>query len=314
MSNIILTTKCQRKCPYCFAKDNKEKPMTFQMGNFVKAIDWIIKDNTVASRVGLLGGEPTLHPKFTVFLDYILAKELNTVVFTNGMVEENDLLEIIKVASNNKVSHSEQLGFCINVNEPKYQTVTEGRLQAGFLKMLGRVSILSFNIFNENCDFNFLVDLIEKYKMINSIRFGLAAPLGNRNSFMSPDGYKIIAEKLTEFATIRKKYNIKMGLDCGFTRCMFTEKQINILMDSPIDTLSFDCGPSIDIYPDLTVTSCYPLSRVKRTKIGDVSYDDLYWKWTEEMKDMEPLYAECYECKWYNKGCNGGCKAHKSNG
>jgi len=36
-------------------------------------------------RVGLLGGEPTLHPQFITILAYLLARGLHVRVFTNGL-------------------------------------------------------------------------------------------------------------------------------------------------------------------------------------------------------------------------------------
>lgn len=314
MSNIVLTTKCPRRCKYCFAKDNQDNPMEFQMGNFVKAIEWLSNDKNIVGRVGLLGGEPTAHPKFIDFLDYVLSKKINTTVFTNGMIEkEETLFKIIDIAKKNKVKHVDHLCFCINVNEQKYRGDKEQRLQEQFLKILGRVSVPSFNIFEESCNFDFLVDLINKYNMVRNIRFGLAAPLGNRNKFMSPSGYKTIAEKLTNFTAIRKKQNIKMGTDCGFPRCMFTQKQIDIILNGPLETLSFDCGPSIDIYPDLTITHCFPTSRIKKVKMKDYkTYAELYHKWEKEMKQEKPLYDDCLTCVWFlNNECSGGCKAHR---
>jgi len=315
MSNIILTTECPRKCSYCFAKDNAKTPMNFLMGNFVKAVDWLARENDMIQRIGLLGGEPTAHPKFLEFLDYMLSRRLNTLVFTNGMIEEEDVLKIIEIAAKNGIKHSDHLCFCVNVNEAKYRSRKEQRLQTRFLEILGRVSVLSFNIFEDSCDFGFLVDLINQHNMVRNVRFGLAAPLGNRNTFMDPGGYDKIAEKLTQFSAIRKKEDITMGTDCGFPMCMFTEKQRTIIQNSPLEAFSFDCGPTIDVYPNLEVAACYPMSKVLRAKVEDQSYADLFWKWTKEMNEMEPMYSKCYECDFYKvHTCSGGCKAHKANG
>lgn len=80
MSNIILTTNCNRKCPYCFAKDNISRPMQFNMKNFIKAVDWLSKDTTAINRVGFLSGEPTTHPNFFEFLSYTLSKKLISLI------------------------------------------------------------------------------------------------------------------------------------------------------------------------------------------------------------------------------------------
>lgn len=317
MSNIVLTTECPRKCSYCFAKDNQDSPMEFTMEDFKTAIDWMTQDDSPVTRIGLLGGEPTAHPLFLDFLDYTLSKRFNTLVFTNAMMEDEDqIYSIIDIAIKNKVKHTANLGFCVNVNEEKYRSKKEQHLQTRFLKILGRVSVLSFNIFEESCDFDFLVDLIEQFKMTPAIRFGLAAPLGNRNNFLDPEKYKVIAKKLTDFSQLRKKYGISMGMDCGFPKCMFTEQQIEVIKDAGVDIISYNCGPTLDIYPNLEIASCYPLSKLMRVKMEDYeSYARLYAFWEEEINKLKPIYDECYECKYFlNHECSGGCRAHRTNG
>lgn len=317
MSNIILTTECQRKCKYCFAKDNQDAPMKFEIENFKKAIDWLEGENAFIDRVGLLGGEPTTHPEFINFLDHTLSRRLNTTIFTNAMVEDQQLiLDVIKIAQKNEVKHTDNLSFCVNVNEDKYRSRKERRLQTRFLDILGRVSALSFNIFEPDCNFGFLVDLIKRFHMIPAIRFGLAAPLGNRNKFIAPEHYSEIAKKITDFSSLTKKNKIKVGLDCGFPRCMFTDEQRNTILDSGVDLFSFDCGPTIDIYPNLEIGVCYPLSRVMKVKMSDFNnYNELYDYWEKEMDKLKPIYDKCYDCQYYsNRECGGGCKAHRING
>lgn len=317
MSNIILTTKCQRKCPYCFAKDNSSAPMEFDFENFKKVIDWIDVSNDLTDRVGLLGGEPTLHPKFIKFLDYTLSKKLNTVVFTNGMIADKDILiDIISTAKKNDVRNKENLCFCLNVNEKKHRSEREQRLQTTFLEILGRVTALSFNVFEPECDLGFLVGLIKQYRTLPIIRFGLAAPLGNRNRFLELKDYSVIAGKLTEFAKLIKTQDVSMGFDCGFVKCMFTKEQLEIIKESNVDAFSFDCGPSVDVYPNMDITNCYPMSRVLRAKVDDFkTYNDAYNYFKEKLKTYPPVYHRCKHCDLFASGeCGGGCRAHKANG
>jgi MoaA/NifB/PqqE/SkfB family radical SAM enzyme len=291
--------------------------MKFEIEPFKKVIDWIDTSNDLTTRVGLLGGEPTLHPKFLEFLDYILSKKLNTVVFTNGMVADRDiLLGIIKIAKKNGVRNKENLCFCLNVNERKYRSEKEQHLQTTFLETLGRVTALSFNIFESGCDFGFLVGLIKQYKTLSTIRFGLAAPLGNRNQFLAPKDYGVIANKLTDFAELIKKQDVSMGFDCGFVRCMFTEEQLEKILNSNVEAFSFDCGPSVDIYPNLDITNCYPMSRVLKAKVDDFkTYNEAYGYFKEKLKDYPPIFHRCKFCDLFTSGeCGGGCRAHKANG
>jgi len=314
MSNIVLTTKCNRKCKYCFADNSSKNHMVFQKTNFITAVDWLASDSSnIVNRIGLIGGEPTKHPKFIEFLDYILSKKMNTIVFTNGMVKNKDTLyDVIKIAGKNKVNHSNHLCFCLNMNETYYRSMNEDVLQEQFLNVLGKVTALSFNIFEPKCDLNFLIEIINKYKMLRTIRLGLAVPLKNKNKFLSPSEYNFVGKKITNFIKTLKNQNIKVDFDCGFTKCMFTEDQLSVINSGPVKTMSFDCGPIIDIYSNLEITNCYPLAKEFKVKLKDFSnYRELHTYWKEKILKLDPMYKKCYSCTDFNNGCNGGCKAHK---
>lgn len=317
MSNIILTTECNKKCPYCFANNSTTKHMTFQRTYFKKAIDWLAKDKSgLVSRIGILGGEPTLHPKFVEFIGYILSKKLNTIIFTNGIIKNNNIIyDIIKTAEENEVKHTNQLCFCVNINDRKYRNYDENQALINFLKILGKVSTISFNIFEPNFKYTFLIDTIHEYNMIRNIRLGLAMPLKNKNRFLNPRDYKIVANNVINLINRAGEYKINIDLDCGFPKCMFTNDQLSILNSGVVKNVSFDCGPTIDIYPNLEIASCFPLTYKFKVKLEDFeNYKELYDYWKKQICDLPPLYDKCYNCKDYLNTCSGGCKAHKAYG
>ena len=72
--NIMLNQVCNLACPYCFANEfvgRSEKSLKSDKSqiteeNFRIALDFAIKSRE--TRLGLIGGEPTLHPKFEEFV------------------------------------------------------------------------------------------------------------------------------------------------------------------------------------------------------------------------------------------------------
>jgi len=315
--NLILTTDCQRKCKYCLAKDNINSPMQFTMENFKKAIAWIEMEKELINRVALLGGEPTIHPLFIDFLKYLLPKKLGVLVFTNAMIENNNFYKnILDVAVENGIRSFPELGFCVNINEPKYRNNKEDELQDTFFRKLGRVSSLSFNIFEETFDPYFLITTIKKYNLIGNIRIELAMPLGNRNDYLKLESYNKVAIKIMEFIRKTTKNNIYVGFDCGFTRCMFTESDIQELDTLKTSSITFDCGPSIDIYPNLEIASCYPMSKILKAEMSDYpSVSNLFFHLEYELSKFSTIFNECKTCTYLiNNECSGGCKAYKSNG
>ncbi|MGV8119873.1 MAG: radical SAM protein [Candidatus Xenobiia bacterium LiM19] len=79
MANVLLTEKCVRSCPYCFAK--KRKRQRRESRDFLLWEDLIfIADLIVADQknhISLLGGEPSLHPHFIDFLIYLFREKLH---------------------------------------------------------------------------------------------------------------------------------------------------------------------------------------------------------------------------------------------
>jgi organic radical activating enzyme len=102
MANLILTDKCQRNCPYCFAKESKTGEFGFE--EFKKAVEFI---KTGPPVVYLLGGEPTEHPMFTTFVEHLLNEKCLTRVFTNGMSPEFKQNNILKTIERMKDKHGE---------------------------------------------------------------------------------------------------------------------------------------------------------------------------------------------------------------
>ena len=96
MPNIVITYRCNLHCPYCFANEfvNKTKTnMSFE--DFKKAVGFIVSSGE--SRVGVIGGEPLIHPEFDTFLSYLISNTSVTkiIVFTNGLLIDR-FWEILK--------------------------------------------------------------------------------------------------------------------------------------------------------------------------------------------------------------------------
>ena len=89
MPNIAVTNYCNLRCPYCFAEDftqqEKEEISDEQLTNI---LEFLSKDKI--SRIGVIGGEPTLHSNFNHILDILELFSKNNsnipiVIFTNGI-------------------------------------------------------------------------------------------------------------------------------------------------------------------------------------------------------------------------------------
>lgn len=287
--------------------------MQFTMDNFVKVITWLEKEKDIIHRIALLGGEPTLHPEFIDFIEYLLPKKLGVLVFTNGMVnDKNFYTNLISVAKKNNVRNFPELGFCVNINEPKYTNENENKLQNTFFTLLGKVSSLSFNIFESSFDPYFLIDTIVKYKLIKNIRLVISYPSSNKNVYLDSNYYSEVGMKIIEFIRVAKKYKIFINFDCGFVRCMFTENNLLELKYLKNSNIIFDCNPVLDIHPNLDITCCYSTANFFKENVLECDlYSTVFCNFKKKLETIKPIYENCLICKNLMINCDGGCRGHK---
>jgi radical SAM protein with 4Fe4S-binding SPASM domain len=313
MANIIFNSYCNRNCPYCFAqKKNEGTYQQLTLDNLVIISDFLTKSQV--NQVSILGGEPTLHPDFNLFLRYLVSRGFMISVFSNGMIGQKCLRELQEIIAEWQLQDN-KFRLLINVNEPKHRSAPENRLETRTFRELNQFISLSFNIFEPSCHLDFLVDLIIDFNLIPRIRLGLAAPiLGKRNTFLSISDYPGIAQKIMAFSQLCQENAIDLVFDCGFPMCMFSDAEIGKLYKNKTK-LNFLCEPVIDIDADLNTIYCYPLSQYKSVKLTDFNnikeiYDH-YQSLLLEDDLQKGIYPDCIKCEYRYRGrCSGGCKGH----
>lgn len=187
------------------------------------------------------------------------------------------------------------------------------------METFGERTTLSFNIYELDFSFDFLFEYIKKYHLKDHIRLGLAHPIPNQpNHCIAPVDFPKVAERLSYFYEKYKEENVEIGLDCGFPLCIFTEEQLGKMFLWSNGRLVFKCGPAIDIGPDMSVWSCFPLSGFNKKSVFDFDsireIDDFYNKKMNEMRQDEGIYENCTSCNYRKSGvCTAGCVSHVIN-
>jgi hypothetical protein len=316
--NILLTERCVRACPYCFAK----KQMSDLSGkDQISWEDFIhIADLFTASgerHLSLLGGEPTLHPDFVDFVLYLHARGINVSVFTSGIMSDARLEEASAALKGIEVP---RLSFICNLNDPASSTEAETRRIEAFLQAFGPQTSLSFNIYRTDFEMGFLFDAIERFGLRKHVRLGLASPIpGESNLHIGTEQIGDVVERLFAFLPLFESHNVSPGFDCGFPLCAFTDERLGRL--SRIQkgegvSIRFVCNPAIDIGADMSVWSCFPLARYKRRSVYEFDsaaavhahYKAMH---VEARSKRGGIYPACGECVHRANGhCAGGCLAH----
>jgi hypothetical protein len=306
MANLCLTTRCQRRCRYCFGAPPEWHGRTADMsqGTFEAAL--LALDRSGIREARLLGGEPTLHPHFVDWLDLALAKGLRALVFSNGLIDETLALRI-------RGYGRDRVTTLVNAADPGEGTAEERQHMERTLGILGHTALLGRTVAEPDTPLAFLLDLIDVHGLERTIRLGLAHPsLDGRNAWLAPRSYALAGERIADFIETAAERRIRVEFDCGVVPCMFppgfTESD-----HCDRERLGKACGPIPDILPDGAAVACFPLASLSQRAPSD--YEDLeaVRRWLRSV--LEPfrdlgIRPECRGCDWKRRGqCQGGCVA-----
>ena len=183
------------------------------------------------------------------------------------------------------------------------------------MRQLRNLATLSFTIYQPQLDKRFLVDLAVKFSTRRSIRLGIGIPpIDSKETVtLDPIQYRSVAPQIIELSQQCHKHSVSLTFDCGFTRCMFSDKELELLHSRGTNTV-FACSPIVDIGPDLSAWSCFPLISLCRPNLQDFSTrDDIvkhFWMRQRAYRNLG-VYDKCLACQYKQQGqCAGGCLAH----
>jgi radical SAM protein with 4Fe4S-binding SPASM domain len=314
MANILLTEKCVRACPYCFAKEylKKSKENLLSWENLIYITD--LFENSYERHLALLGGEPTLHPDFVDFVLYLHQRKFNVNVFTSGIMP-NKKLDMAK-AFLLKIPE-ENLSFVCNYNHPNTSTNSEIKQIDKFFKTFPKYTSLGFNLYQQDFDLTFLVEAINKYGLKRHFRLGLAQPIsGQKNECLTLNEIRGMAKNFRSQLEMLEKQRISISFDCGMPLCIFSDEDIGRLYKLNKGRVAFSCGPAIDIGPDMQTWACFPLSNYEKKSLYDFDNVDEIKKYfvvqhNNLRKERKGIFEECQTCVFFEENlCMGGCLAH----
>ena len=150
--NILFTNYCNQRCPYCFAAhkldyDRADKKSYISAENLKTVIDFCKKSNN--RDIGILGGEPTLHPDFAGAIKMMMREGMNFSIFSNGIIREKKILLLLKGIDLNRCT------IVININTEDSYAEGDYAQVKNTLKTLHEKIFLGFNIFREDFEAQF---------------------------------------------------------------------------------------------------------------------------------------------------------------
>jgi len=303
---------CNASCHFCFAgnylKVVKLKGEPFiPLNVFHERLEFLIRSG--CDQVRLLGGEPTLHPRFGDLISMATTAGLKIMVFSHGWIPAEALSALLKLSP-------DQCTVLVNMNASIQTSESEDVVQERrfeILKRLGNLAQAGFTIYHPTFSLDPLIRIVEDHGLRRAIRLGLAQPTLKRdNVFIHPKQYPHVGAKIAAFARKATAGGVKIELDCGFVRCMFTKTQFQDLVLA-CDFPDSHCSPVLDVDMDGTVFPCFPL-QAKFSK--RLSFDSHATRLRDDFSNQEKvfriagIYRECSSCNYKSEGaCSGGCLA-----
>lgn len=114
---IDITNACVHRCSNCTRFCGHHKiPFFMNFETFQKAVDSLQEFPRI---VGIIGGEPTLHPEFKRFSDYLRMRRLTEKIATFRYPVE-DMLHFIKIGIDQSDGAKTGLWSCLNIGYYKY--------------------------------------------------------------------------------------------------------------------------------------------------------------------------------------------------
>jgi MoaA/NifB/PqqE/SkfB family radical SAM enzyme len=309
MPNILLTTRCNLSCEYCFAQERmlQKRSQDMAMQDVEKVIAFLKRSGSPVFRA--MGGEPTLHPHFGDILRLALGEDMRVDLLSNATWREEFN------ALHARISPSRLL-FLLNIDHPdRYSPKLWARIECNLAALSGRKGVtLSFNIFEKHPRSDYIFDLAARYD-IRSVRMSFSLPvLGARNAHLRLEDYRGATPFIMGFVRRAQASGISVKLDNAVPPCIFTHEQAGELLLGAVLDLGRNsrCEPIVDIGPDLTVWCCFCLSKLWNRNLDEFDtleeIEGYYRQVLSPYQDRIFPMDECAECPYRELwGCQGGC-------
>lgn len=321
MANIMLTYRCNLKCPYCFANEFvNHSRYDISMENFMAALKFLKTSGN--KHIGLIGGEPTLHAQFREFLQVLSEDEEveSVTIYTNGICMDTCL----EFLSNEKFS------LLVNCNSPRdigkqqFLKIQNNLDQVFQLNEIWKRVNLGVNLYQNDLDFSYIIELLKRYNL-HRVRMSVTVPnLDEEKNEKSIEYLKKRKEYVLKFIVTCAENDIAPYYDCNIIpKCVWTDKEMKEI-ESVIKKFKLRntnlrgdhsfCRPVIDILPNLTAVRCFGTSDFTKVAIKDFRcLNDLQNYYvnlvdchvTSCLKDEQ--CKNCYERKVLH--CTAGCMA-----
>ncbi|WP_251231550.1 radical SAM protein [Adlercreutzia aquisgranensis] len=324
MANIALTHKCNLRCPYCFAGEFVgEADESISLESFDAAVEFLTRRGPAT--IGIIGGEPTLHPDFGTMLQRLAdnPRVAGATVYTNGILLDRSF---------GLVEHP-KLSLLVNWNSPDiigqkaFAKTMENVDDLVFRRGMEKRINLGLNLYDTTMDYGYMLDLLTRYGF-DKLRISITVPDFSKEE--PGDVMAYFQEKkpfLMELFRALDGIGVLPYYDCNRPpSCIWSPEELAWLQDyaarhgkpdsSIAHTKSF-CRPVIDILPNLQAIRCFGMSEFAKADIREFADAEALTAHFMRIVDRPSFRVfakpECENCylrrQWL---CTQGCIAFKA--
>lgn len=304
MANQIITNVCNANCGFCFAAESRTRSLKENRRQMdeTEMRDWLAFTMAAGIKeLRLLGGEPTIHPRFADFVRIGCEAGCRITVFTNGVMPDPALEALAAL-------DTESCTVVVNTNAAIRPE--DRKRQFAALKRLGERVTPGMTLTSVDFTLTAPLALIDAFGLRKAIRIGIANPTwGGSNCSVPPSRYSAVGQTLFEQSFIAARWGVALEPDCGFVRCMFG-MNFDKLNENGFKYVS-RCAPVVDMCTGGMMLPCFGLSGLIRLDRRD--YPDAkaaFDRFTEALKPWHSfgIYPECTQCRFFEtEECCGGC-------
>lgn len=322
MPNIAVTTYCNLHCPYCFADEmiGTASAKNIDLKQFKYILNWISKSNCHSRRIGIIGGEPTLHPEFSEILsiteEYCLKNNSASILFTNGIYLTDYLYDIpstmlILLNLNTPNAMAKDQWQKLNNNLDKMFSM--GWLHQNDQPTAPKVT-LGCNLCPQIDDYSFFWEIVKKYQ-VKEVRMSVTAPTAPDFLADKDKYYTLMYPKFIQFEKDAFAHDVFVIQDCNqIPHCYFSTEDLKLITKTTTGEQGRPalCQPVVDITPDFTASACFGAYKVVDCNDFE-NFDALYTYllYTQTVpKALANNKGKCANCEKHEKlQCQGGCLA-----
>ena len=313
MPNIVITEYCNLKCPYCFASQMIEEAKdkcdnkNISENQLYNILNWL-RPSAIEKDfcIGLIGGEPLLHPDFetilTIINDFTASTQSQSIIFTNGLLLHKYLHLI-----------SKDTAILINVNKIndtlKKQLIHNLHLINNLSWFENEKVHLGCNLYLEEIDYSYFWNIVDLFKTnIKAVRMSVTAPTAE-NRINKELYYQKMKPIMLNFLQEAKKRNLTVSYDCNqIPTCFLNENELQLYQTMGKVPPKY-CNPVIDIKPNFYATSCFgAYSPIDCSIFNNIEELTRYFQSQIFIKTQYNNQGKCKNCSEieYMK-CQGGC-------